>query len=136
MVITRNVRRGLETSPTFVFTNTSTIVANAVSIVDWESQQPTSLKYLPFNKMTIVNNGESDITLAINQNADKTELIPKGTIFVFEPEDYPAISTITITNIGTSTITASKIKIRSQRLNVETQNIVTGIVNRLQRGRI
>ena len=97
-------------------TNSATITSTGEWVVTLEDDYTSHQKYLPFDRIIITNNGEDDLYFDVNQASGFRRLIPKGTIWTFEcPEDLPMVWGWRITNAGTTTITANKIRIGLSR---------------------
>lgn len=136
-MVNNNYSRQYETSPSFRWTNGSSISSGADPVnVSWESQDTNSKKYLPFNFTRIVNNGEDDINFYPNQDLNSPILVPKGTIITLDRQSLPALSTFAIENAGSTTITASKIVVNNFREGVDGLSIVQKLHKRLLGGMI
>lgn len=97
--------------------NSSTIAASEFWTYNIEDQKSAWIKYLPFDRIVVVNNSTEDISFYPNMDSDKKKLIPDGTIWVFEaPEDIPAIHSFRVENLhATDTISANEIEITFSR---------------------
>lgn len=97
--------------------NTATIAPSAFWTYNIEDQKSAWIKYLPFDRIVIINNADEDISFYPNMDSDRKKLIPAGTIWVFEaPEDIPAIHSWKIENLhATTTVAISEIEITCSR---------------------
>jgi hypothetical protein len=87
------------------------VASGSSVLIDYATDVPTSAKYLPFNLLIVTNNGEDEITIYFDQDADDSKMIPAGTIMTFENKWYRSIL---YKNTGSDTITANKIEFTSQ----------------------
>lgn len=81
-------------------------------------RQPTWVKYLPFNSMTITNDSSSDIVFYINMDTTRATAVPSGTIKTIE--GY-GISSFVITNDATA-ITDGQVRIDFERVGMVSDN--------------
>jgi len=97
--------------------NTATIAPSAFWTYNVEDRKSEWVKYLPFDRVVVINNADEDISFYPNMDSDRKKLIPSGTIWVFEaPEDIPAIHSWKIENIhATTTVSANEIEIQCAR---------------------
>ena len=126
----KSYSRKYEASPTFQWLNSAINDANAIN-VSWETYNTITQKYLPFNSVTIVNNGEDSIFFYPNQNLDNGFLIPKGTIFSLDSTTLPALSSFSIKRAGSTNITASKIIINCSKEGQTPTSIIERLHKRL-----
>jgi len=97
--------------------NPSTISAGSFWVYNIEDQKTEWIKYLPFDRIVVINNADEDIEFYPNMDSNRTKLIPTGTIWVFEaPEDIPSIHSWKIKNLDSSTtVSANEIEIQLSR---------------------
>lgn len=116
--------RTYKVSPIFSFKNSTTILTTAEYLFDFESEQPRTLKYLPFNLTRISNNTNEDIEVYVNQNRDKVIFIPSGITTTVPSDVAPSVSSILVKNVGSGTIAINGIRIFVQRDKVTVDQIV------------
>ena len=134
MTIQQPYSRVYAASPSYQWTNAAITDSNQLN-VSWETYNSDSQKYLPFNFIRIVNNGEDDINFYPNQNTDFIILVPKGTIITIDERTVPALRSFAIKRTGTTNITANKIIVNCSRQAQSTDSIVSRLHERLLGGR-
>lgn len=109
--------------------NSATITAGSIWTYNIEDQKTTWVKYLPFDRIVVVNNADEDISLYPNMDTGRAKLIPSGTIWVFEaPEDIPAIHSWKIKNEHASTtVSANEIEIQCSRKGMVSDSLAKAI---------
>ena len=129
-MIKQSYDRVFAESPRFSYQN-PILVDGASDVISWESQDPKSKKYLPFNFTRIVNNGEGDIWFYPDQNEDNKILVIAGTIISLDRSSLPAISSFKIINDSGVTITADKIIITNSKEGQTGDSVVQRLHKRL-----
>lgn len=123
--------REYEASPSFTWLNSS-LAIGSTQILDWETYNSSSVKYLPFNFIRIINNGEDDIWIYPQQDSSRKFLVPKGTFSSISRATIPALTSCSIVHAGsTSNISASKIIITCSKEGETTDSIVSRLHKRL-----
>lgn len=113
--------RKYDVSPIFSFVNSGTIIAQAEVIIDFETEKPKTLKYLPFNTLNILNNSAEEIIVYINQKRDRPIKVPPNVIFPIDNTIAPSISSILWKNNHASdSISANEIQFLVSKDNVTT----------------
>ena len=114
-------------SRAFRFSNASTISTGATYLIDFESEDRASQKYLPFDNIRIINSSSYDVILYVNQDANNTFLIPAGTIFNADSNITPSIRYVKIVNNGSGTITANQISVSVLKEGQKADTIAQGL---------
>lgn len=131
MAMNKSYGRTYDASPAFKWENAS-LAAEAGVNVQWETENATAFKYVPFNLTRIVNNGEADIWFYPNQDTNNGFFVPKGTIQTIDSRTLPAVSGFRIVNDSTTTaISAGKIIITNSREAQDGDTIVQRLHKRL-----
>jgi len=99
-------------SPLFSYKNPA-IVPNGSWVLDYETMIPQSQKYLPFNFLSIINNGEGDIEIWFDDNPENKKTIAANTIMTFENIWFRKLRVV---NISANTISQNRIEFTAQRL--------------------
>lgn len=130
---TAEYARKFETSPIFRQRNTGTIAANAFFNYDWEVSSPVEAKkYLPFNLLIITNNNTSNpLELYINGDILPIKYVPAGTIVTINRDTIPAFSSITLKNIGTTTIATGELEVVAQREAIKPEEMAQNLHRRI-----
>jgi len=132
-MIKQSYTREFGASPSFIWKNAEIAVANQIN-VSWETYNTASQKYLPFNYVRIVNNGEADIWFYPNQDTSNPHYITKGSIVSYDRRTIPALSSFAVKRATATTITADKIIISCSKELEGTDSIVARLHKRLTRG--
>lgn len=114
-------------SRTFRFSNANTIASSGLYLVDFESDERATQKYLPFDNLRIINNSSYEIIAYINQDNNNSYLIPSGTIFNADSTIIPAIRYIKILNNGSGNITANQVSISVMKEGAKADTIAQGL---------
>jgi len=114
--------RTYEASPIFSFKNTSTILTTKNWIIDFENDDTTSQKYMPFNNVQITNNSDEDIYFYPNQDSTRAKLVPSGTIITFDSKVIPALRSLKIYNASATTVSANEIEVAVWKEGVTVDN--------------
>ena len=99
-------------SPLFSYKNPA-LVSNQSWVLDYETMIPQSQKYLPFNFLNVINNGEGDIEIWFDDNPENKKTIPANTIMTFENIWFRKLRVV---NISVNTISQNRIEFTAQRL--------------------
>ena len=111
-------RRTYEASPFFRFLNAE-ISTSGFWFIDIAEQNTKSQKWLPLTNVRIANNSSQDIAIFPNQTKEGM-IIPAGTILTFDRKTVPAINSLKIQNLNTTTvISAEKLDITFWKEAVE-----------------
>ena len=131
MVITQNYNRSYGPSPKFTYKNDVSISSIDPIIIDWETKNPRSQKYYPFNYTQIVNNSEVGFSFYANQKDDKFLYCPGGSIQNIDVSFFPAIRSYKIVPESAVEIPANKIIITSSNQGQTTDSIAERVHKRL-----
>jgi hypothetical protein len=95
------------------------------TVIQFDVTTPTCQKYLPFNSITIINNGEADLIVYPNQETTTYFIVPKGTIF---PLKNVPLWAVKLTNASaTTTITANKIILLCERQGITPDTFIRAV---------
>lgn len=108
----------------------ASISASASFTLDIAEDKPTWKKYLPFNSVTITNNGGTDVMIYINQDLNNALYVPSGTIKNFTNESF-GIWSLKVTNLNGSTATTSnQLVAEFERVGMTTNKFVKNLAER------
>ena len=122
MVLKTTYDRQYGASRRFSHTNAS-LASGAVHFFNWEDEDGTSRKYLPFNEIRIINNSSQALIVYPNQDQSNPNHVPAGTISSLNRYNVPAVWGIGYKNNGTSTINAGEIIIESAKSGEELDTV-------------
>lgn len=94
--------------------NLGAIGATTILKYNIEDRQPTWVKYLPFDSVTIVNDSGSDLLIEINMDSSKTIAVPASTQ-----------KTVSNYAIRSFTVTTDAVAVLTQELRMEFERIGT-----------
>ena len=119
-------------SPLFSYKNPA-LTSNSSWVLDYETMIPQSQKYLPFNFLSVINNGEGDIEIWFDDNEENKKTIPANTIMTFENLWFRKLR---IVNISINTISQNKIEFTAQRLPISDEYARTTEIPIIQKLRL
>lgn len=105
--------RNIDGTPPFQY-SVPQISASSKLVIELALEKPTWKKYLPFDEVTINNDGGTKINVTVNQMTDRALYLPDGTGKTFRGS--VGIWTIEIENLSTTTATtANQIRLEFAR---------------------
>ena len=125
-------RRELTGSPQFKKKNTSALPASGTTVFSFDERATASEKYAPFNKLVLINNSAVNLEFHINQDPNNVVDVPKGTIRALDSGSAPAVRSVRVVNLNSTTqAQANTIIVQVERVVLNTQDIVGGIVRKI-----
>lgn len=106
-VAKKSYDREFGTSPVFSFSNSGSIAAGATDLIDFESQNSATGKYLPFNILEVVNSSSVKIKIYPNQDRNRAIVVPSGVTKVLTQDTIRFIRSVLIENADSATAVAA-----------------------------
>lgn len=131
-VVSNNDFNRTYSSPIFSFSNSGTVAVGGFDLFDFESDNASTQKYLPFNVLTIHNNSQAQITIYPNQDTTKGIIISSGVTRIFTQDEIGFIRSLKYKNSDSAnSISAGQISIEVTKNQLNTNSLITIFAKKL-----